>query len=660
MTLIAATLTGLACVTGTVTFVAHNRPDTGVVKPSDGSPARWFSGFDTESRSYAGLIGTDELKPGDRVVVSGEVRELGFAPGLADCRVEFLDHGTLAPAPSIRLRDLDWGRMDNERVALGGVLTSVAKSVDEGYSILKLATMDGMFAAEVRTDMADWPGLVDAELWLEGVASCIFNIRREFVGVQLRVTSADNVHVVERTGDPFARPLTALDRILPYSPDGIDLHRRHVRGVVTYVKPGAFLWLAADGATLRLDTADTEAAPGDEVEAVGFAAREGGLGRLSDAVLRRVGRAEPPTPVRVGHVQLAGYPFDESGRFHNYDGRRVVCTGELLSCIDSGGGTTMMIGCEGVRVDVEVDGVLNGLTSNDVAWGPTVEVTGVLELQQKTSTLDGALPAIAGWRLLVSAPEDVVVVRNLAWRAHQASEAWRVVFFALICLLMLALEAGIVVIVRTRRQRRELDILAAERKRMAADLHDTLEQQLASARLVLNSSIAFSPDVPEVVKSAVEEANAILAHAKSEMRARILNMRSDFLFTQGPEKVLSSIAKKVDGTGGVKVRTNLRGLPEHLAESVFSELVFIVGEAITNAVKHGHCKTIVLASDPVSDGFTLSVANDGEPFDPDAALGPEAGHYGLVGMRERAKRADIGMAFVHEGRWMILRLAVKA
>jgi signal transduction histidine kinase len=88
--------------------------------------------------------------------------------------------------------------------------------------------------------------------------------------------------------------------------------------------------------------------------------------------------------------------------------------------------------------------------------------------------------------------------------------------------------------------------------------------------------------------------------------------------------------------------------------------VFILGEAITNAVKHGKCRTIVLTSDPSPNGFTLSVANDGEPFDPAHALGPEAGHFGLAGMRERAKRADIGLSFVHEGRWMILRLAVHA
>ena len=137
-------------------------------------------------------------------------------------------------------------------------------------------------------------------------------------------------------------------------------------------------------------------------------------------------------------------------------------------------------------------------------------------------------------------------------------------------------------------------------------------------------------------------------------------MRNDVLFTQGPEKVLKSIAERISAGNLVKVRTRLAGLPQHLAESVFSEMVFIVQEAITNAVKHGHAMTVVLASDSSSRGFTLRIANDGEPFDPGTALGPEAGHYGLSGMRERAKRAGIGLSFVRDSRFMVVVLDVPA
>ena len=122
-------------------------------------------------------------------------------------------------------------------------------------------------------------------------------------------------------------------------------------------------------------------------------------------------------------------------------------------------------------------------------------------------------------------------------------------------------------------------------------------------------------------------------------------------------QVLRTLARKV-ASRNLRVHTRLRGLPEHIPEAVFSELVFIVGEAITNAVKHGRCRTLALTSDPAPSGFVLSVANDGDPFDPEAVLGPEAGHYGLVGMRERARRAGIGLDFAHIERWMVVRLTL--
>jgi signal transduction histidine kinase len=90
--------------------------------------------------------------------------------------------------------------------------------------------------------------------------------------------------------------------------------------------------------------------------------------------------------------------------------------------------------------------------------------------------------------------------------------------------------------------------------------------------MVLNAAVSFTPNVPEKVAQAVTEANGILAHAKDEMRARIFNMRSDTLFTQGPEKVFTELSRKFARSGVVSVRTHFRGLPDHLAESVFSEV----------------------------------------------------------------------------------------
>ncbi len=658
MTSVFAVLAAACCVTGQVTFVARDQSNAGVVSVEPSGRPMWFSGH--RESSGTGEPTSAAFAPGDRIALRGSEAELSFAPGLLDCEIEVISHGVLPPAPEKRLRDLDWGTKDNERVALAGVLTAVAPSSSKGYMRLSFATEDGTFDAEVPAGTADWTALIDAELRLEGVAMSVFNIRSEFVGVLLRVLSASDVQVVRESGDPFAKPLTALNAILPYSPNGVDLHSRHVKGVVTYASPGRFLWLSDGAATLKVSTADAASEPGDVVEAVGFATQYHGLGRLVGGVVRRVGSAALPDAVRVGWTELDGYPYDESGHFLNYDGRRVVCTGRLLSLVERGTGVDLVVECEGVKVDVSAAERLNGITADDISWNPSVSVTGVLELEENHGELQGQLPAIGGWTILVASASDITVERDAAWRAHCAAQVGWCVITGIVIALVIALALGALVLLRYRSQKRALALLTDERKRMAADLHDTLEQQLASVRMVLNAAVSFTPNVPEKVTQAVTEANGLLAHAKDEMRARIFNMRSDTLFTQGPEKVFTELARKFAKSGVVAVRTHFRGLPEHLAESVFSEVVFIVGEAITNAVKHGKCRTLVVTSDPSPNGFTLSVANDGEPFDPSRALGPESGHFGLVGMRERAKRANIEMSFVHEGRWMILRLGVPA
>ena len=652
-----AILAAVCCVTGQVTFVSRDKSAAGVVAMEPDGRPMWFSG---PRDKKGGVESAATFVPGDRIALRGSEAGFSFAPGLISCDIEVISHGVLPPAPEARLRDLDWGVKDNERVALFGVLTSVAPSSSDGYMRLSLATVDGPFDAEVPAGTVDWTSMLDAEMRLEGVAMSVFNIRSEFVGVLLRVLSPGDVKVVKEACDPFEKPLTALNAILPYSPDGVDLHRRHVKGVVTYASPGRFLWLSDGKATLKVNTTDATSKPGDFVEAVGFATMVHGLGQLVAASVRRVGSAALPDAVRVGWTELDGYPFEETGRFLNYDGRRVVCTGRLLSMVERGAGVDLVVECEGVKVDVSVDERLSELSADDISWDPSVSVVGVLELEEDPNELQGQLPAIGGWTIRAASAADVVVERDAAWKAHRAAQIGWCVFAGIVIALVIAFAVGVFFLLKYRSQKRSFALLAAERKRMAADLHDTLEQQLASVRMMLNSAVSFTPNVPEKVAQAVTEANGLLAHAKDEMRARIFNMRSDTLFTQGPEKVFTELSRRFARSGVVSVRTHFRGLPEHLAESVFSEVVFIVGEAITNAVKHGKCKTLVVTSDPSTKGFTLSVANDGEPFDPTRALGPEAGHFGLVGMRERAKRANIDLSFVHEGRWMILRLGVPA
>ena len=87
------------------------------------------------------------------------------------------------------------------------------------------------------------------------------------------------------------------------------------------------------------------------------------------------------------------------------------------------------------------------------------------------------------------------------------------------------------------------------------------------------------------------------------------------------------------------------------------DLSLIVREAIGNAIKHGGAKKVALTADPgAGGGWLLRLANDGTPFDPATAPGAAEGHFGLEGMRQRARRLGATLSFAQRDGWTVLSL----
>ncbi|MCR5413201.1 MAG: response regulator, partial [Kiritimatiellae bacterium] len=226
--------------------------------------------------------------------------------------------------------------------------------------------------------------------------------------------------------------------------------------------------------------------------------------------------------------------------------------------------------------------------------------------------------------------------------------------------LTLAFLASLVAWIRARRRRIALEAVTAERKRMAADLHDTIEQHLACVNLLLGGALN-NDRLPERAVKTLARATEVLANAKLEVRDAVLNLRSDEAQTKSPETALRDMARDVSKGGTVKTRVMLRGLPNRLRQGAYQDLMLIAREAVTNAIKHGKAGTVAIVGDPREDGgFVLKVLNDGEKFDAESALGPETGHFGLSGMRERAARNGFGIRMGTFGDWCGVVLEVPA
>lgn len=98
------------------------------------------------------------------------------------------------------------------------------------------------------------------------------------------------------------------------------------------------------------------------------------------------------------------------------------------------------------------------------------------------------------------------------------------------------------------------------------------------------------------------------------------------------EAVRRTVAPHV-GDIAVSIRFNVPR--ERLSEPTTHDILRIVRELVVNAIRHGRATQIRIAGE-CRDGFVrFSVRDDGCGFDPNAAPGPQAGHFGLQGIRER-------------------------
>jgi signal transduction histidine kinase len=114
--------------------------------------------------------------------------------------------------------------------------------------------------------------------------------------------------------------------------------------------------------------------------------------------------------------------------------------------------------------------------------------------------------------------------------------------------------------------------------------------------------------------------------------------------TQAPDEEpplheqLATAAHRIFAETGIAAQVEHAGSQRPYPPNVQSEIVGIATEAMANARHHAGCRTVTVTCSYAPRELRVRVRDDGRGFDP--AQGTPAGHWGLVGMRERA--ASIG------------------
>ena len=186
--------------------------------------------------------------------------------------------------------------------------------------------------------------------------------------------------------------------------------------------------------------------------------------------------------------------------------------------------------------------------------------------------------------------------------------------------------------IRTRLEERN-----AERERIARELHDTLLQGVMGLVLrfqaVANTMPRETP-VARKLDSALVAADAVVTEARNSVHdLRGVDEDEDLLTT------LKRIAADTAFSSPVSVRILIEGQPRRLHPLVAEEITKIVKEALLNISHHAHASAVEIAVDYASRHLAVRVRDDGIGIPEDVLeQGRKAGHFGLVGMRERAER----------------------
>lgn len=197
------------------------------------------------------------------------------------------------------------------------------------------------------------------------------------------------------------------------------------------------------------------------------------------------------------------------------------------------------------------------------------------------------------------------------------------------------------------RQKIRGNAVLEERNRIARELHDTVEQELAGITMQLDLAADCFHQSPGIARKAIEAARSMSRRSMMETRRSVWDLRCHLLENGNLVSALTQAMQPME-TLETKVQVQIQGEPRHLAPEIEINLLRIGQEAAANAIKHAGARNIVVNLRYASDKVCLSVSDDGCGFAPDDPAFTAGGHFGLLDMRERAQSLGCHLQIVSE------------
>jgi len=185
-----------------------------------------------------------------------------------------------------------------------------------------------------------------------------------------------------------------------------------------------------------------------------------------------------------------------------------------------------------------------------------------------------------------------------------------------------------------------LEAQEAERKRVAQELHDGVNQLLASAKMRLGKLADRLPDVGPANREILKRCEQLLVQALEENRTIAHNLRPTDLDHLGLAPTCRNYCREFALRSGLTVKHRISGFAEseRLSPGVELNLFRILQEALNNIQKHARAKTVQVHLSQTKGTVRLKVSDDGRGMTRERKTGRRTTRSGagLSNMRERA------------------------
>ena len=181
-------------------------------------------------------------------------------------------------------------------------------------------------------------------------------------------------------------------------------------------------------------------------------------------------------------------------------------------------------------------------------------------------------------------------------------------------------------------------LVLEERTRLAREIHDTLAQNFIAISSQLDMVADNFDGDEDLAQRHLRLARKMTHHSFTEARRAVMDLRGAEIESRDlPEALVSAAKRWVAGTPlSIQVEASCPDLdlPSDLARNILR----IAQEAVTNSMKHAGAHTIWVTLASGEGGLRLRVKDDGNGFESRQVFDMAGGHFGILGMGERARR----------------------